>query len=75
MKLLQLNLINDELVETLADSFNNLPETNHKDGKYRLRRYSVVEFDSSATLFNSLSENEITILPQRDFAQSEKLNE
>ena len=74
MKLLQLNLIDDGLVESLADSFNDLPETNHKDGKYRLRRYSVVEFDSSATLFNSLSENEITILPQQDFTQSEKLN-
>ena len=43
MKLLQLDKISDESIESLIDSFNNLPETDHADGKYRLRRYSVIE--------------------------------
>jgi len=29
-------------VNSLADSFDRLPETDHKDGKYRLRRYSRI---------------------------------
>ncbi len=40
--LLRLNTIGAEVIESLAPSFNNLPETNHLDGKYRLRRYSAV---------------------------------
>ena len=40
--LLRLNTIGAEAIESLAPSFNNLPETNHLDGKYRLRRYSAV---------------------------------
>ena len=36
--LLQLGTISRSAVEDLSQSFNNLPETDHLDGKYRLRR-------------------------------------
>ena len=41
--LLQLNKISDNSVNELKDSFDNLPETDHLDGKYRHRRYAVVQ--------------------------------
>ena len=41
--LLQLDQISDKTVVELAQSFGNLPETSHLDGKYRLRRYSTVQ--------------------------------
>lgn len=41
--LLRLNTIGAEVIDGLAPSFNYLPETEHLDGKYRLRRYSVVQ--------------------------------
>ena len=72
MKLLELNQISEEGVKSLKSSFNNLPETSHKDGKYRLRRYSVVELRT--TFWNARREIEITHLAHRDFSQSEDLN-
>ena len=72
MKLLQLDKISDESIESLIDSFNNLPETDHADGKYRLRRYSVIELRT--TFWNAKEEAEITRLQSRDFLQSENLN-
>ena len=71
MKLLQLYQLGEE-VGDLKESFNNLPHTNHKDGKYRLRRYSVVEVRT--TFWNAKREAEINHLPHRDFTQSEELN-
>ena len=41
--LLQLNKISQKSLNELSPSFNNLPETDHLDGTYRLRRYSVVQ--------------------------------
>ena len=41
--LMRLDRLSDAAVEILSPSFNNLPTTNHKDGQYRLRRYSQVE--------------------------------
>ena len=41
--LLQLSRISESAVDELSPSFDNLPETDHLDGKYRLRRYSVVK--------------------------------
>ena len=72
MKLLQLNTLTKEFVDDLKASFNNLPETSHKDGKYRLRRYSVVELRT--TFWNAITEVEITQLPPRSFKQNKKLN-
>ena len=72
MKLLEFNTISNEGVASLQQSFNNLPETSHKDGKYRLRRYSAIELRT--TFWNAKKEIEITSLPTRDFVQSGELN-
>lgn len=64
MKLLQLYRLGEESVSDLKESFDNLPHTNHKDGKYRLRRYSVIEFGV-----------DVRRLVHREFEQSEELNE
>ena len=62
--LLQFRQISDVAVNSVKDSFNNLPETSHKDGKYRLRRYSVVQ-----PLIGNIHK-----LPQRSFTQSSDYN-
>jgi len=72
MKLLQLNKLSDEAVESLAESFNRLPHTDHKDGQYRLRRYSVVEVRT--TFWNAKREAEVTKLEHRKFMQDATLN-
>jgi len=81
MKLLQLNTLTKEFADTLKSSFDNLLETSHKDGKYRLRRYSVVELRATFWTWNPITlptyratQVEITRLPTRPFKQSEKLN-
>jgi hypothetical protein len=72
MKSLQLYQLGEDAVADLQSSFDNLPHTNHKDGKYRLRRYSVIELRTS--FWNAKEEAEITHLAHRDFNQSEELN-
>lgn len=72
LKLLQYNKISKELVDSVSDSFNRLPKTTHKDGEYRLRRYSVVEIHS--TFWNAKNEPVLTRLEHRDFIQGEDLN-
>jgi hypothetical protein len=72
MKLLQLNSLSEDAVPSLVDSFSRLPQTSHKDGKYRLRRYSVIELRTS--FWNAKEEAEISRLDHRDFVQSEDLN-
>jgi hypothetical protein len=72
MKLLQLNKLSDEAVRSLSDSFGRLPHTEHKDGEYRLRRYSVVEVRT--TFWNAKREAEITKLEHRRFMQDATLN-
>ena len=34
-------------VNTVKDSFNKLPKTNHRDGEYRLRRYSKIKLSDT----------------------------
>lgn len=70
MKLLQLNQLSKESVECLSNSFENLPETDHEDGKYRLRRFSRIEMRS--TIFPAVLRVEIK--QNEDFTQSEDLN-
>lgn len=41
---LQLTQLSEEAIQQLAPSFSHLPHTEHADGQYRLRRYSVVAF-------------------------------
>ena len=72
MKLLQLNKLSDEAVKSLAESFDRLPHTDHKDGQYRLRRYSVVEVRT--TFWNAKEEAEVTKLEHRRFMQDATLN-
>ena len=73
MKLVELNQISQESVNTLTDSFDRLPYTNHKDGKYRLRRYSAVEMRT--TFWNAKREIELMSLGRTDFTQSEEWND
>ena len=71
MKLLQLNQLSDSISD-LKESFNGLPFTEHKDGKYRLRRYSVIELRTS--FWNAEEEAVIERKEHRTFEQSEELN-
>jgi len=40
---LQITKVEPELLDEIKDSFNDLPETDHADGKYRLRKYSRIK--------------------------------
>lgn len=87
MKLLQLNTLTEEFIDDLKPSFDNLPETPHKDGEYRLRRYSAVEL--LTTFWSTITQTailggcrvevgdaqvEVVRLPTRSFEQSKELN-
>lgn len=72
MKLMQLNQLNKELVKTVRASFDNLPKTEHKDGKYRLRRYSRVELRTS--FWNAQEGVEVNDLNSQEFTQSSDYN-
>ena len=39
---LHITSLSRHALEQLSPSFNQLPSTEHADGKYRLRRYSVI---------------------------------
>ena len=71
MKLLQLNQLSENL-EELKVAFNGLPHTDHKDGKYRLRRYSAIELSTS--FWNAKEEAVIERREHRVFNQSEEYN-
>jgi len=73
MKLLQLLKISDDAVASVTGSFDSLPHTSHKDGKYRLRKYSAIELRTS--FWNAKEEAEIRRLNQEDFIQDEKWND
>jgi len=62
--LLHLSTISRGAAEDLSQSFNNLPETEHLDGKYRLRRYSTI----------GCTEEGCDSLGDQSFFQSEDLN-
>ena len=72
MKLLQLLRISDNAVASVTDSFDRLPYTDHKDGKYRLRRYSAVEVRT--TFWNAKEEAEIRSLDRVEFTQGKEWN-
>jgi hypothetical protein len=44
---IKLDQISQWGVNTVRDSFNKLPTTDHRDGKYRLRRYSRIKLSDS----------------------------
>ena len=64
MKLLQLNVLEPEAVQEMSESFDNLPQTDHLDGQYRLRRYSVLKPYTG----------NIVVEDNRGFTQSSKYN-
>lgn len=61
---LQLTKISDNAIAQLAPSFTKLPNTEHADGKYRLRRYSVVEF----------RDGKVIDLQKNEFMQTDEIN-
>ena len=67
MNLLRLDQISEEGVNSLKSSFENLPETSHKDGKFRLRRYSVIEVMGLGA--------DLSRIENKGFTQSAEVNE
>ncbi len=73
MKHIQIDKLSENTYnKIISKSFNRLPNTNHKDGKYRLRRYSVIELRT--THWNGEEQATIERLPQRTFVQNNNLN-
>ncbi|WP_187985696.1 2OG-Fe dioxygenase family protein [Vibrio metschnikovii] len=56
--------LSPEATRQLAPSFATLPHTEHADGKYRLRRYSVIQY----------RDGQVVSLGKNEFVQSEDIN-
>jgi hypothetical protein len=71
----QLEHVNN-LEEDFTDSFSRLPKTDHLDGKYRLRRYSVFHCDMPHLVFATHENRCLSYakMPARSFTQSSKYN-
>ena len=67
MSLLRLDLLSNEAIQDLSPSFDLLTATEHKDGKYRLRRYSMVELLTEPHMFKQL--------PTNTFMQTDEYND
>ena len=67
MSLLRLDLLSNEAIQDLSPSFDLLTATEHKDGKYRLRRYSMVELLAEPYMFKQL--------PTNTFMQTDEYND
>ncbi|WP_394125699.1 2OG-Fe dioxygenase family protein [Vibrio hepatarius] len=61
---LQLTKLSDSAISQLAPSFMHLPNTEHADGKFRLRRYSVV----------ALQDGQVVDLNKNEFMQTDDIN-
>ena len=66
--ILQVIKFDPELMEEIKSSFNDLPETDHADGSYRLRKYSHVECNSAFGM------KAVVDLGVGQFTQSSKYN-
>ncbi len=66
--ILQVIKIDENLIDEIKPSFNRLPETDHADGKYRLRKYAQVE------VFKDNNEWHGKLLSVSEFTQSSKYN-
>ncbi|WP_421081491.1 2OG-Fe dioxygenase family protein [Serratia fonticola] len=62
--ILQITHLSQEGIAQLAPSFNTLPHTQHADGKYRLRRYSVMRFQ----------DGKVVETGKHEFVQTEDIN-
>ena len=63
--ILQIAKVEPSLLNEIKDSFNDLPETGHADGEYRLRKYSRVHATQECNLID---------LGDDTFTQSENYN-
>ncbi|NOI13175.1 agglutination protein [Vibrio hepatarius] len=61
---LQLTKLSENAIAQLAPSFSKLPSTEHADGKYRLRRYSVIQFKGG----------QVIDLQKNEFMQTDDIN-
>ncbi|MDQ2163705.1 agglutination protein [Vibrio sp. B4-12] len=61
---LQITQLSQKAIQQLAPSFAQLPHTEHADGQYRLRRYSVVQFNKG----------KVEALDKHDFMQTDQIN-
>ena len=61
---LQLTKLSDSAFAQLAPSFTKLPNTEHADGKFRLRRYSVIQF----------KDGQVIDLQKNEFMQTDDIN-
>lgn len=61
---LQLTQLSETAIAQLAPSFMHLPNTEHADGQYRLRRYSVV----------SMKNGDVIDLNKNEFMQTDDIN-
>jgi len=66
MSLLRLDLLSNEAIQNLSPSFDLLTPTDHKDGQYRLRRYSMIELLAEPYMFKTL--------PTTTFMQTDEYN-
>jgi len=66
--ILQITKINSSHLDEIKSSFNDLPETDHVDGSYRLRKYSHVLVDCEV-------DTQISDLGVTQFKQSSKYNQ
>lgn len=58
MYMLHMDKLTPEALSSLKPSFENVPETDHKDGKYRLRRYSKVQLLMEPNKFKTMEATE-----------------
>ena len=61
---LHITHLSNHAIEELSPSFSQLPSTEHADGKYRLRRYSVVRF----------CDGKVVEQDKHNFVQSDDIN-
>ncbi|WP_185067056.1 2OG-Fe dioxygenase family protein [Vibrio ponticus] len=61
---LQITSLSGDAINQLSPSFESLPKTDHADGQYRLRRYSVIKF----------VDNQVVVTGKNDFVQSDRIN-
>ncbi|WP_164675356.1 2OG-Fe dioxygenase family protein [Vibrio rhodolitus] len=61
---LQITSLSGKAINQLSPSFEQLPQTDHADGQYRLRRYSVIKF----------VDNQVVATNKNDFVQSDEIN-
>lgn len=61
---LHITKLSHSAIHQLAPSFAQLPHTNHADGQYRLRRYSVIRF----------IDGQVVELDKHDFMQTDQIN-